>query len=146
MSFIRAMPTTTDAKMIGASSIRISLMNRSPSGFICAPTSGLKCPSRTPIAMPISTCTYSLERVFLMRIMWVSFFLLQRYAPVKKAASVPVEHDNGELAPIVFPLSPSNPLCNDETACPLHCVADGQAVFSKAARLRRHFLHDLDQI
>ena len=35
-----AMPLTTVQKMIGAISILISLMNVSPSGFICSPTQG----------------------------------------------------------------------------------------------------------
>ena len=40
MSSMLAMPCTTVQKMIGAISILISLMNASPSGFICAPMSG----------------------------------------------------------------------------------------------------------
>ena len=50
-----AMPVTTVQKMIGPIIIFTSLMKPSPSGFIFAPVSGKKCPSRTPIAMAIRT-------------------------------------------------------------------------------------------
>ena len=52
-----AMPTTIVVKMIGAMSIRISLMNPSPSGRIAAPLSGQKMPTMTPSAMPTRTWT-----------------------------------------------------------------------------------------
>ena len=57
MSSMLAMPWTTVQKMIGAISILISLMKASPNGFICAPISGQKWPSRMPAMMAASTCT-----------------------------------------------------------------------------------------
>ena len=52
---ICAMPTVIVVKMIGAISIRISLMKPSPSGRIAAPCSGQTTPTSTPSAMPAST-------------------------------------------------------------------------------------------
>ena len=45
---MRAMPTTIVEKMIGAISIRTSLMKPSPSGRIAAPVSGRTTPRSTP--------------------------------------------------------------------------------------------------
>ena len=42
MSSMPAIPTTTVQKMMGAIIILISLMKASPSGFICAPSSGFR--------------------------------------------------------------------------------------------------------
>ena len=53
------MPCTTVQKTTGAMIILISLMKPSPSGFIAAPVSGQIAPRVTPIAMAISTWTYS---------------------------------------------------------------------------------------
>jgi len=54
-----AMPTTTVQKMIGATIIRTSLMNASPSGFIATPADGHTNPTATPIAVAMSTWPYS---------------------------------------------------------------------------------------
>src|SRR5580692_10728488 len=59
MSAMWAMPVTTVQKMIGAISMRMSLMKASPSGPICAARSGSATPSAMPAAMPISTQTQS---------------------------------------------------------------------------------------
>jgi len=52
---ILAMPTTTVPKMIGASSILISLMKPSAKGCSLAPMSGRKKPIAPPMTMPISS-------------------------------------------------------------------------------------------
>ena len=52
---MRAMPTTTVPKMIGASVMRISLMNPSPSGLRVIAAWGKNTPARTPRTMPIAT-------------------------------------------------------------------------------------------
>ncbi len=52
-----AMPCTTVQKMTGAIIMRIKLTKASPRGFMAAPVSGAKVPSKTPITMAISTCT-----------------------------------------------------------------------------------------
>ena len=55
MSSMPAIPTTTVQKMIGAMIILMSLMKPSPRGFIAAPVSGKKWPSRTPRTMATMT-------------------------------------------------------------------------------------------
>ena len=50
-----AMPTAMVVKMIGAISIRTSLMKPSPSGRIAAPRSGHTTPTTTPRAIAAST-------------------------------------------------------------------------------------------
>ena len=50
-----AMPTTTVQNTTGATIIRTSLMNASPSGCIDAPADGKKCPNATPITVAIRT-------------------------------------------------------------------------------------------
>ena len=50
-----AMPTTTVQKMIGPTTMRTSLMNPSPNGFIAAPASGKKWPSATPMTVATRT-------------------------------------------------------------------------------------------
>ncbi|MNF01955.1 hypothetical protein D3C80_2010320 [compost metagenome] len=60
MFSILAMPSTTVAKMMGANTILISLINASPSGFMSTPTCGQNTPNRMPIETPIRTCTYNL--------------------------------------------------------------------------------------
>ena len=59
MSAMCAMPCTTVQKMIGAISMRISLMKASPSGPICAAVSGADLPSAMPSAIAISTQTHN---------------------------------------------------------------------------------------
>ena len=54
-----ATPVTTVQKMIGAISMRMSLMNASPSGPIWAARSGATMPSAMPSAMAMSTHTQS---------------------------------------------------------------------------------------
>ena len=46
-----AIPVTTVQKMTGAMIILIRRMNPSPRGFILAPTSGMKVPSRMPMTI-----------------------------------------------------------------------------------------------
>ena len=50
-----AMPATTVQKITGATIIRTSLMNASPSGFIATPEAGHTAPTTTPIAVAMST-------------------------------------------------------------------------------------------
>jgi hypothetical protein len=52
---ICAMPTVMVVKMIGAISIRISLMKPSPSGRIASPRDGQRMPTSTPSTIPAST-------------------------------------------------------------------------------------------
>jgi hypothetical protein len=59
MSLTWARPSTTVVKMIGASIIRSSAMNPSPSGFMSAARPGSTMPSTMASAMPTSTCTQS---------------------------------------------------------------------------------------
>ncbi len=59
MSAMCAMPVTTVQKMIGAISMRISLMKASPSGPIWAAVSGAHLPSAMPSAIAISTQTHN---------------------------------------------------------------------------------------
>ncbi len=59
MSAICAMPLTTVQKMIGAISMRISLMKASPNGPMRAAVSGAAIPSAMPTAIAISTQTQS---------------------------------------------------------------------------------------
>src|SRR3954470_23983659 len=54
---ILAMPRTTEAKMIGAKSILMSLMKPSPSGFNSLPKWGAKAPTAIPAATAIKTWT-----------------------------------------------------------------------------------------
>ena len=61
MSFMPAMPVTTVQNTISEITILISLMKPSPSGFMSTATSGQSSPMSTPIAMPISTCTYRMR-------------------------------------------------------------------------------------
>jgi len=54
---ILAMPTTTVPKMIGASSILMSLMKPSATGCRWTPMSGQNWPMSPPMTMAINTCT-----------------------------------------------------------------------------------------
>ena len=55
MSPTLAIPTTTVQKIIGAITMRMSLMNPSPSGFMLSPAWGKKKPSAMPSTMPART-------------------------------------------------------------------------------------------
>ncbi|MCY1217668.1 hypothetical protein D9M69_427680 [compost metagenome] len=57
MFSMRAMPSTTVAKMIGANTILMSLMNTSPSGLRSLPMSGAHTPSAMPALTPSNTWT-----------------------------------------------------------------------------------------
>ncbi len=58
MSLMPAMPVAMVRKITGAMIIFTSLMKASPSGFMLAPMSGQKWPSRMPMAMAARTWAY----------------------------------------------------------------------------------------
>ncbi|CAM5221612.1 hypothetical protein CDEF62S_05721 [Castellaniella defragrans] len=60
-SLIAPMPVVTVRKMTGAMIILTSLMKPSPNGFMDSPSEGAKCPSRIPITMAKTTCTYRIR-------------------------------------------------------------------------------------
>ncbi len=62
MFSMRAMPSTTVAKMIGAKTILMSLMKMSPKGLKSLAMLGKKKPRATPANTPMSTWTYSFPR------------------------------------------------------------------------------------
>ena len=57
MSFTCVSPSTTEQKMIGASSMRSSAMNASPNGFVAIAASGAQIPTTMARTSAISTCT-----------------------------------------------------------------------------------------